>query len=321
MRKKINITIFCDEIKNMPLVDKKSKIFENWDYIGILIVPTEKLKELAYDLNSKRCPNNDYNVCKNSCNFHQKNKVKIHYQDYSDTINFQIADRWCDIILNNSRYNKRFYTHVLGINTTNIDKSYFKTNMQETNVENNIYNRFFRTAIIYPIKTYFSDYDEIIIDNIYHDCGNMDHHPYFKKQPLRKISLEIEKVKLNCSEIITLKTDNSNCMQANNLMLQLIDLYLGAVMNCLHYTGKKNKEKISLKLYPIIERCINNPSNLNSKYYKINSISFYPKHKIDKSDEWIDIMIKRQDNFYSNRELKISCKNQLSIFDFINYEI
>ena len=316
--KSINITIYCDEIKNMSLKDKISNVVENWDYIGILIVPSENIKELAYELNSKRCPNNNYNTCKENCRFHVKNKVKVHYQDYSDTNNYQIADRWCDIIKNNTIYNKRFYTHVLGINTVKIDKIYFKSNDEMTNVENNIYNRFFRTAIIYPIKSFFSEYDEVIIDNIYHDCGNMDHYKYFKKQPLRKINEEIKKVKLNFTEITTILTDNDNCLDEHNAMLQLIDLYLGAVMNCLHHAGKKYKEEIALKLYPVVERCINNPGNKNSKYYKINSIIFYPKHKIDKDDDWIDIMIKRQDNFYTNRELKIIFKNQMNIFELIN---
>ena len=45
-----------------------------------------------------------------------------------------------------------------------------------------IYNRFFRTAIIYPLKKYFSDYDIIEVDNVYHDTGNMKHHKYFKYQ-------------------------------------------------------------------------------------------------------------------------------------------
>ena len=34
----------------MLLKDKISNIVENWDYIGILIVPTENVKELAYEL-------------------------------------------------------------------------------------------------------------------------------------------------------------------------------------------------------------------------------------------------------------------------------
>ena len=126
MSKSIRITIYCDEIKNMKNIDKVSNIVENWDYIGILIVPTKNIKELVYEINSKRCPNNDYNICNENCRFHAKNKVKVHYQDYSDTNNYQIAGRWCDIIKNNTKYNKRFYTHILGINTTNIDKNYFK---------------------------------------------------------------------------------------------------------------------------------------------------------------------------------------------------
>ena len=48
MRKKINITIYCDEIKNMSLSDKITNTIENWDYIGILIVPTKNIKELVF---------------------------------------------------------------------------------------------------------------------------------------------------------------------------------------------------------------------------------------------------------------------------------
>lgn len=315
--KKINVTIFCDEVKNIKCSANEISEYQCWDYIGVLIVPTANIKELSYELNSKRCPNKDYNSCKDNCVFHNKNAIKLHYQDYSDTINYQIADRWCDTILNNTRYNRRFYTHVLGINTAKIDRKYFKNSGEETNVENNIYNRFFRTAIIYPLKTFFADYDEVVIDNIYHDCGDMDHHQYFKRQPLRKIYEEVKNVRLNCSEIITLNTNNCNCMEDSNTLLQLIDLYLGAVMNCIHHTGKKNKEKIALKLYPVVERCVNNPGNSNSKYFRVNSISFYPRHSISPSDGYIDKMIKRYENFYSNRELKIQSKNQLSIFDYV----
>ena len=315
--RKINISIYCDEIKNVKVPGDDINEHQCWDYIGVLIVPTNNVSQLSYKLNSKRCPNRDYNICQNNCRFHYGNAIKLHYQDYSTTVNYQIADRWCDVILNNTRYNQEFYTHVLGINTAKIDKTYFKKNDEETSVENNIYNRFFRTAIIYPLKTFFSDYDEVIIDNIYHDCGNMDHHQYFKRQPLRKIYEEVKNVRLNCEEIVTVNTNNDNCLNDNNTMLQLIDLYLGAVMNCLHYTGKKNKEKIALKLYPIIEKCVNHSGNINSKYYKVNSISFYPRHSISVTDDYIDVMMKRIDNFYTTRELKIQCKDQMSIFDFV----
>lgn len=315
--KKISITIYCDEVKNIKNQKDALNEYQCWDYIGILIVPTDNIEQLSYELNSKRCPNNDFNNCKENCRFHYKNSVKIHYQDYSDTFNYQIADRWCDTILNNTIVNQKFYTHVLGINIAKIDKKYFKSSGEETNVENNIYNRFFRTAIIYALKTFFSDYDEVVIDNIFHDCGSMDHHQYFKRQPLKKIYEEVSNVKLNCKEIITLNTNNSNCLECDNTMLQFIDLYLGAVMNCLHHTGKKNKEKIALKLYPIVERCVKYSGNVKSRYFKVNSISFYPRHSISEDDDYLDIMIKRNENFYTNRELKIQSRDQLSIFDYI----
>ena len=317
MVKRINITIYCDEIKNMKICDENNNTLEVWDYIGVLIVPTANITDLAYELNAKRCPNNDYNICSNNCTYHNKNKLKLHYQDYSTTNVYQIADRWCDTIISNTVSNKRFYTHILGINSINIDKSYFKSGIQETNTDNNIYNRFFRTALIYPLKNIFSEYDEVIIDNIFHDCGSMEHHRYFKRQPLRKIKEEVVNITVNCNEITTLQTTNHNCLNPNNVMLQFIDLYLGGVMNCLHHSGKKNKEKIALKLYGIVDRIINNPYNSNSKYYKVNSISFFPKHKINPSDGWIESEAKRISNFYHNRELKIVNRNQISIFEFI----
>ena len=41
--KSIHVTIFCDEVKNQKINDEKFNVHENWDYIGVCIVPTEKL--------------------------------------------------------------------------------------------------------------------------------------------------------------------------------------------------------------------------------------------------------------------------------------
>ena len=38
--KKINVSIFCDEIKNEKLDNGPFGETENWDYIGVCIVPT-----------------------------------------------------------------------------------------------------------------------------------------------------------------------------------------------------------------------------------------------------------------------------------------
>lgn len=314
---KINVSIFCDEIKHEKLDNGLFGETENWDYIGVCIVPTKNIPHLVKKLNDLRCGSgNSYTSCSNNCPYHYKNKIKIHYQEYSDTNNYNIANRWCNIIMDN--YNPtEFYMHILGININKLDKSYFKTAGSKTHVDENIYNRFFRTAIIYPLKKFFSKYDEIIIDNIYHDIGNMDNHKYFKYKTLNYINLNEEKIRCNCKEISLIKTDDKNSLEANNTLLQFIDLFLGANFNMLHNSSRqKNKVAIAKKLFPIIDRMINKPYNVNSKYYNTYSISFFPRKKITSNISEFEKEIIKSDNFYTNRELKLSKNDQLSIFDF-----
>jgi len=311
----INVSIFCDEIKNEKLDNGPFGETENWDYIGICIVPTSNINDLSKDLNNLRCgAGNKYATCNNNCSYHYKNQIKIHYQEYDTTNNFNIANRWCDVILNNYKPAK-FYMHILGINLNKLDKSYFKTSGEETNVDDNIYNRFFRTAIIYPLKKYFSDYDIIEVDAVYHDTGNMKYHKYFKYQPLKYIDLNDEKIVCKCKEITFLETNHTNCLEDNNTMLQFIDLFLGANFNMLHNSSKqKNKVAIAKKLFPITDRFINNPNNINSRYYNIYSLSFFPRKKLTSNASEIEKEILKKDNFYTNREMKLQMSGQLSLF-------
>lgn len=314
--RKINVSIFCDEIKNEKLDNGIFGETENWDYIGICIVPTSNISSLSKELNDLRCgADRKYTQCNNNCPYHYKNQIKIHYQEYDTTNNFNIANRWCDVILNNYKPT-RFYMHVLGINLNKLDRSYFKTSGEETNVDDNIYNRFFRTAIIYPLKKYFSDYDIIEVDNVYHDTGNMKHHKYFKYQPLKYIDLNDDKIVCKCNEITFLETNHTNCLDDNNTMLQFIDLFLGANFNMLHNSSKqKNKVAIAKKLFPITDRCINKPNNKNSRYYNVYSLSFFPKKRLTSNVSEVEKEIIKNDNFYTNREMKLQMNGQLSIFD------
>lgn len=313
--KKINVSIFCDEIKNEKLDNGPFGEVENWDYIGVCIVPSSNIGTLSTKLNDLRCgTGNNYTCCNNNCSYHFSNQIKIHYQKYDTTNNYNIADRWCDVILNNITPGK-FYMHILGINLNKLDKSYFKTNGEDTNVEENIYNRFFRTAIIYPLKKYFSDYDVIEIDGIYHDTGDMKHHKYFKYQPIRYIDINDDKIVCNCNEITFIETNHLNCLNNENTMLQFIDLFLGANFNMLHNSSsQKNKVAIAKKLFPITDRFINNPNNVNSRYYNIYSLSFFPRKKITSDASEFEKEIIKNDNFYTKREMKLQMNGQLSLF-------
>ena len=314
--KKINVSIFCDEIKNAKIDNGEYGEKEKWDYIGVCIVPTNNVSNLSKHLNNLRCDaNKKYNECNDNCPYHYKNRVKIHYQEYDNTNNYNIADRWCDVILNNQKPAK-FYMHILGINLNKLDKSCFKTSGQETNVDENIYNRFFRTAIVYPLKKYFNNYDIIEIDAVYHDTGDMKYHRYFKYQPLKYINFNDDKITCNCTEITFLETNNDNCLEDNNTLLQFIDLFLGANFNVLHNSSSnKNKVAIAKKIFPITNRFINNPNNINSRYYNIYSLSFFPKNKLNSNISDLEKQILKKENFYTNREMKLQLCRQLSFFD------
>jgi len=312
---KINVSIFCDEIKNEKLDNGMLGEPENWDYIGVCIVPTHNISSLANQFNNLRCgADKEYMKCRANCQYHSNNQRKIHYQEYDNTNCYNIANRWCDIILNNYSSSK-FSMHILGINSNKLDKSCFKTNEKATNVDENIYNRFFRTAITFSLKKYFEKYEEIEIDNIYHDTGNMNYHKYFKYQPLKYIRFNEERIKCNCNEITFVGTTSINCLNEINTLLQVIDLFLGGVFNMLHSSSKqKHKVAIAEKLFPIIDRCINKPYNINSRYHNVYSISFFPKKKINSNASDFEKEIVKKDNFYTQRELRLQEKNQLSFF-------
>ena len=81
--KKINVTIFCDEVKNEKLDNGLFGEVENWDYIGICIVPTSNIHLLTKELNDLRCgANQKYTECSNDCPYHYKNQIKIIYKNY-----------------------------------------------------------------------------------------------------------------------------------------------------------------------------------------------------------------------------------------------
>jgi hypothetical protein len=66
--KKINVSIYCDEIKNEKLDNGILGEVENWDYIGVCIVPTDNISSLTKQLNDLRCGAGEkYTQCKNNC--------------------------------------------------------------------------------------------------------------------------------------------------------------------------------------------------------------------------------------------------------------
>lgn len=270
-------------------------------------------------MNNFRCgadePNN-YTTCLHNCKYHEKNKRKIHFVESDNTYVYKTVKKWNRHILDNWKKSE-YHMSILGVDYCNLNKDYFKSSNNNANTDSNIYCRFFRTAVLYSLKRFCGNYEKIIVDNIYHDIGDMKYHKYFKKQVINYVKRNERKIVINCDQITFLQTKSENCLEENNIFLQLIDIFLGESVNLIHAKSKQERKKeLSLELYPIVYRCINKSGNINSRYYHLYSISFFPKYTINDDMDELERKLKENDNFYNIREIRLSnTGQQLSLFD------
>ena len=305
--KPIELNIYADE--------SKSRRDSNWDerhYICIIIDNLTN-EPLLTSIENVRFNNNRSNN-----NFYEKNNKIIHRCDISSADEKNICKRWFQYILDNKIWN--FYCAVLWINVSLLSNESFWC--KSFNV---IYNRFFRTVIIYAIKKYFHWYN-VVIKNIFHEKWEQEDYDIFSTHSIKKINTLCENINVECDEIIFLWKDHRNNRHAN--LLQLCDAYLWAVINildwCEDYKSKRflnNKKELIDMMLPLIERLITKPKNKNSSfnYYKHQSISFFPE-KWDNlwwelNKELVEKYISK---FYTIRSLKykedMSPYKQLSLF-------
>lgn len=303
IEKQIEVNIYADEA-----MDRKCPYSgNNWHYICLIV---ERLdKPLLEDIISERYCNN---FDKNSPYFEKNNKI-LHWTDLSSVDEKNICKRWFEYIINPSKSSKNFFCYILGLNESYLNDDEFDT----TQKFNSIYNRFFRTAINYALKCFFSN-KEITIKNIYHEQGQQQHHNYFSWHPIDKLEKEEQNFQFDTDQIQFLGKDHTKDKKSN--ILQLCDCFLGSVVNLIHGLENMNSSRSKIKselmkiIYPLLKRMMEKPNNIKSSYQYANRIiiRFFPKEKTDKRDT------KRLTNqFYSNRKIKyevdISPNKQLSL--------
>jgi hypothetical protein len=308
-------------------------------YIGMLFLPIDKKKDLLNELLLRRCiQNNSWNWsesnCLFKCGYHDKNNTEIHYETLPrSNARFRIAYRWLDDFLiksNNLRNKKLVYFNILGLNLTRMDLQTFGDKKAQ---DLTIYNRFFRTTLKGGIKYFFSDYDKIIIKEIFHDKGGQESHKYFPWYTGYKINVEKEnKLFIENEDINFIDSDHRVYTNSNNnyknesQLIQFIDLILGSLYCCLHNPAeRKEKKDIGIIMKPLIQRILNNPRNKNSRYnyYRKQAASFFPINKITDLNE----IYKQLDffgsfknnknypnNFYTKRPIFLLPKTQQTLF-------
>jgi len=287
----IEVNIYADEVQEI----KCPFTLEKWIYIGLIV---ENLaKPLLDEIIAIRYMNN----FDTTSPYFKKNDRIIHWREIDGADVKNIAKRWIEYILDPSKSGDKFYAYVLGINIS-------KLNLEEFDSEdifNSVYNRFFRSAVLYVLKSVFPN-NTIIVKNIFHEEGPQAHHKFFPWHCIHKIEESEENIKFECSEITFLPKshrENEGGDKRSNL-IQLCDLFLGLCVGLLHGmgTGKKEiyrKELLDLFL-PLFKRMINEPYNPHSRYQHKGRIMirFFPREKTKPDD------VRRLSNqFYTERRI------------------
>lgn len=288
VEKPVTVNIYADEVQSKICKDTNNE----WHYIGLIVENVDH--PLLEDIIHERYMGN---FDQNSPYYSKNNRI-VHWSEIRDADTKNICKRWFEYILSPTKSKKKFYSYILGINNSLLSKEAFDPENQFMSK----YNRFFRAAIIYALKTFFGN-KKIIVKNIYHEVGQQKSHKYFPWHCIYKINTLHENIKFKCKKIIFLPKDHKEKERSN--LIQLCDCLLGVTTSIIHSFERSRRtiyrEELCEIYLPLLERLIHNPDNKNSsyKYYNRILIRFFPKEKIDLSDPKECI-----NQFYTKRNLK-----------------
>lgn len=280
--KVVEVNIYADEIMNK----KCPYTNDSWYYIG-LVVEDCSMPILQDLINERFCNNFDENS-----KYYRKNNKIIHWSNISSADEINICNRWFKYIQNNDK----FYFYLLGLNFSKLNKEEFDVN----DVFRSVYNRFFRSAVIYALKTFFGN-TKIIIKNIFHEQGQQKEHKYFPWHIIYRVSQDEENISFHCKEINFLTKDHSLTKESN--ILQLVDALMGCITTIIHgfedSNRARNREKLLEILLPVVQKAISNEYGSEEKFIKKHFlIRFFPKEKTSLSD-----IERYRKHFYTNRTL------------------
>lgn len=308
-KKIIHLDLYVDESKNRTYTNFDGNK-ETITYIMIMAVPKDKKDKLYQKLNNSRCLSEKQNIfdkCNENCKFHCENDGELHYTEIQkkNNVKYKIAERWLDILLeNNLNDEKSIYFNTLGVIESNLDTNRFGNEKQF----GNIYSRFFRSCLLRLI-TMFKEYDQVIIDHIFHDkTTEMELHPYFNTNAIKQIRMQQlfeddKKTFFETNQIEFLDSDHHKGDVINSQFIQFVDIILGTSLNVIHNTAtNKAKRELSFKIKPLIERILSDSNvfaKMNSSYHFFNkqSISYFPKISKERLEENIKEYYTREINF------------------------
>ncbi|MDR2623723.1 MAG: hypothetical protein LBC39_03990 [Methanobrevibacter sp.] len=295
-------------------------INEKYMGIGCLFVPIHKKQEIAKYLSNLRCLNPkshywtwNFRDCPIKCReeYHKNNNCEIHHAKISKKASHPrrtISKKWIEFLIQNNKNNKELiYFNILYIDKSKLDDKFFG----DKTIDDNVYNRFYRSSIKYT-KFFFGN--RVIIKNIFHDnSDNKEKHEYFPWHTSHRLNIDKTKIKvenniqfLDSDHKIYFSNDKSSYVFESQF-IQFIDLILGVTSQILFSSSNDSaKSEIACIVYPLIERLMKKPENINSSYnyFKKQNISIFPKDEINYS-KTLDEKIQREfGQFHRNIKFK-----------------
>lgn len=220
-----------------------------------------------------------------------------------------VAKRWARFFHDDTRHSRRnarfnnFCTAVLGINLEKLNWEYFGSN-----ADRNIFNRFFRTALLSGLRFFYSpDFDIVRVRHVYHGTRDLAQDNPLRWHPMWKIEQDSEgRILFDEPKLTLVNADHRKdpTSYEHSQLIQFIDLVLGAFSQCLDCTSSsRGCTEVARELQPVIERLTRRPNNKNSRYYAKYSESFFPSRKLNPQD--LNAAEGNLSTFYFARKLKI----------------
>jgi hypothetical protein len=266
-------------------------------YIGILAIPEHKWSDALGDLEADRLPDP-------KCNYPGYDG-EIHCASLTRRQKAELAKRWLNTVLWDRE--KRFHFYVLGLSLDRLQPAAFGGAGRHQRV----YNRFFRSAVAYTLRSYFAGNQSVAVASIFHDQTHMENDPLFDWHTIWRLDEEYPDVTFADSRIRFIDSDHrkEKAAPAHSHFIQLIDLILGATRQCLDCTSEKQYMTEAAKtIMPLVERLTDNEtrSNPNSRYqhFKRCSIAFFPSAKLT-LDQLADPWERVSSTFFYQRPLSL----------------
>jgi len=208
-----------------------------------------------------------------------------------------VAIDWLRFLKNRTGHD--IYWEVLGIATHNLDFSCFGPGDEPTGKYATVYNRFFRTAFLFSMNTYFASYDQVIISNVFHDTeGNLQKHDFFGWH-LPTVVAD-DRIQFLNNRICFVFSDPSReeVHKAESQVIQLADILVGSVSQRLdNSSAKEGKVEAADFLTDMLYTATTNSWKAHGKGY---DVSFFPQVRV--THDGIDHALSRsQDSLYASQ--------------------